>query len=67
SMEWRTVIEQFIALPVTVRTTKTHRRYQIHANNRHPERMRQLANAIAEINSRDIVQGERRLTFELLE
>jgi capsular polysaccharide biosynthesis protein len=67
SMEWRTVIEQFMALPVTVRTTKTSRCYQIHANDRHPERMQQLANAIAEINARNIIQGNRRLSCELLE
>ncbi|MFT5434593.1 MAG: hypothetical protein ACI9OJ_005307 [Myxococcota bacterium] len=49
------------------RFTKTRRCYQIHANDRHPERMRQLANAIAEINAHNINHGNRRLSRELLE
>ena len=33
-MLWRTFIEQLVALPVTVRTTKHRRVYEIQANNR---------------------------------
>jgi hypothetical protein len=66
SMEWRTFIEQVVALPVTVRTTKDKRRCQIHANPRQPALMARLATAIAEVNRRAITQGERALVFELV-
>jgi hypothetical protein len=64
-LEWRTFIEQFVALPVVVRTTKTRRRFQINANPRQPENMARLAEAIREINARKIRQDGRLLVFEL--
>jgi hypothetical protein len=66
-MEWRTFIEQFVALPVTVRTTETRRLYQIHANPRQPERMTQLAEAIRRLNAAHIRRRDRLLAFELVE
>ena len=65
--EWRTFIEALVALPVTVRTTKTRRLFQIHANPRQPALMAQLAEALVEVNGRKIRQGKRLLVFELVE
>jgi len=65
-MQWRTFIEQFVALPVTVRTSKRRRIYEIHANLRQPKRMAQLEAALAKINARGLVQGKRRMEFKLI-
>ncbi len=65
-MEVRTFIEQFVNLPVTVRTTSTAVRYQIHANPRQPHRMVQLRDACNVINDRALLRGKQKLTFELL-
>ena len=65
-MEVRTFIEQFVHLPVTVRTTATAVRYQIHANPRQPQRTAQLRAACDTINDRGIVRAARKLTFEVL-
>ena len=67
AMEWRTFIDQFVPLPVTARTTKQRRLFQIHTNPRQPERMAQLGAALTEINRRQIRQGKRLLVFELLD
>jgi hypothetical protein len=66
TMEWRTFIEQFVMLPVTVRSSRSRVVYQIHANPRQPDRMQQLAAALDEINRRRLRRDERRLVFELL-
>jgi hypothetical protein len=63
--EWRTYIEELVALPVTVRTSKTTRLIQIHKNPRQPERMKQLQAAMAEINRRSLQTGKHKLRFEL--
>ena len=65
--EWRTYIEELVALPVTVRTTKTTRLIQIHANPRQPERMKQLHAAMAEVNRRALQSGKHKLRFELVD
>lgn len=65
-MQWRTLIEQFVALPVTVRTTKHRRVFEIQANSRQPQRMAQLRAAVEEINRRGIKQGKRRLVFDMI-
>jgi hypothetical protein len=67
SMEWRTFIEQLMALPVTVRSTVRRRLYQFHANSRHPALMADLAVAVAEVNRRGLRCDKQRLVFELLE
>lgn len=67
SMEWRTFIEQLVALPVTVRSTVRRRLYQIHANSRHPALMADLAVAVAEVNRRELRCDKQRLVFEVLE
>ena len=64
-MEWRTFIEHFAALPVTVRTTRHKVVFQIHANLRQRSRMAQLEAAVAEINRRRIRRGKQLLVFEL--
>lgn len=64
-IEWRTLIEQFVALPLTVRTTKTRRLYQIHANPRQPDNMVRLAEAVQRINARNIRHDGRLIVFEL--
>ncbi|MFZ5785735.1 MAG: hypothetical protein ACOY3Y_04760 [Acidobacteriota bacterium] len=65
-MQWRTYIEQFVALPVTVRTREHCRVYQIHANRRQPELMARLAAALAEVNRRKIIRADELLVFELV-
>jgi len=65
-MQWRTFIEQFVALPVTVRTREHCRVYQLHANLRQPEQMARLAAALAELNRRKICRDDERLVFELI-
>jgi len=64
-MEWRTFIEHFAALPVTVRTTQHRVVFQIHANLRQRTRMAQLETAVAEVNRRRIRRGKQMLVFEL--
>ncbi|MCP4654602.1 MAG: hypothetical protein GY856_04180 [bacterium] len=66
-MEWRTFIDQLVALPVTVRTTRHIRRYQIHANPRQPTRMDELRAACAEVTRRRIPVDDRRLVFEVVD
>ena len=66
-MQWRTFIEQFVALPVTVRTRGHCRIFQIHANRRQPEQMARLAAALAEMNRRKISRHHQLLVFELLD
>ncbi|MCP4661407.1 MAG: hypothetical protein GY856_38885 [bacterium] len=65
-LEWRTFIEQFVALPVTVRTTNNRRLYQIEPNPRQPENMIYLAKALREVNARRIHRDDRLLVFELV-
>ena len=64
-MAWRTFIEQFVHLPVTVRNSATRREYVLAANPRQPERMEQLERALAEINRRQILLGHQLLVFAL--
>jgi hypothetical protein len=66
-MQWRTFIEQFVTLPVTVRTTKHRCLYEIHGNPRQPQRMAQLRAALDEMNRRHIKRGKQRLVFDLVE
>ena len=65
-MQWRTFIEQFVALPVTVRTSKHRCVYEILANPRQPARMAQLSAALDEMNGRGLRRGERLLVFKLV-
>ena len=65
-MQWRTFIEQFVALPVTVRTSKHRCVYEILANPRQPTRMAQLSAALDEMNGRGLRRGERLLVFKLV-
>lgn len=64
--DYRTYIEQLVALPVTIRTTPERRLFQIHANTRQPERMAQLDIALREINRRHILKDGQLLEFELV-
>jgi len=66
-MEWRTFIELFVYLPVTVRTSSRRILYEIEANPRAPDRMDQLRHACDEINRRKIHRGSRLLEFSLVE
>lgn len=66
AMEWRTFIEHIVALPVTMRTSRTRRVFQIHLNARQPQQKASLQAAVAEVNRRDIRQGKRRLVFEIV-
>ena len=66
-MQWRSLIEAFGALPVTVRTTRSRRVYEIEANPRAPQRMEQLAAALEAMNHRRIMVGKRRLVYRLVD
>jgi hypothetical protein len=65
-MEWRTFIEQYLLLAVTVRTSSRRALYQIEANPRQPERMTQLRAACDAINKRRVHRGKRLLWFEVI-
>ena len=65
AMHWRTFIEQFVGLPVEVRSNKRRCVYVIETNRRQPERMAQLRRAVEEINRRKIRRGKQLLVFEL--
>lgn len=64
-MTWRTYIEQFVALPVTVHVAGGRRVFRIVANPRQPERTAQLRAALVTINQRRLRSGKHLLVFEL--
>lgn len=66
-IEWRTFIEHFVMLPVTVRTSPVRVLYQIHFNPRQPKRMEALRLACDEINRRKIQKKGQLLVFEVIE
>ncbi|MBU0677281.1 MAG: hypothetical protein KJ626_04120 [Verrucomicrobia bacterium] len=66
-MRRRTFIEQYLMLAVTVRTSYNRVLYQIHANERQPQRMAQLRAACDAINKRCIHRDKRLLKFEVIE
>ena len=66
-MEWRTFIELFVYLPVTVKTSRTQITYEIEANPRDQMRIAQLRHACSEINRRKIKRKGKRLRFSVLE
>jgi hypothetical protein len=66
-MEWRTFIEQYLLLPVTVRTSPRRVLYQLHANERQPQRMKQLRAACDAINKRRVHREKRSLWFEVID
>jgi len=66
-MEWRTFIEQYLLLAVTVRTSRQRVLYQIQANERQPKRMAQLRVACDAINKRRVRRGKRLLKFEVID
>jgi hypothetical protein len=66
-MEWRTFIEQFMFLAVTVRTSRRRVLYQIHVDDRQSERTKYLQAACDEINRRRIHRDKRLLKFELID
>ena len=66
TMEWRTFIDQFVSMPVTVRSSARRCLFQIHTNARNPQLMAKVAVAVAEINRRELRRGKQRLVFELL-
>ncbi len=67
AMHWRTFIEQFVGLPVEVRSNKRRCVHVIKANRRQPERMAQLRRAVDEVNRRKIRRGKQVLVFEIEE
>jgi hypothetical protein len=66
-MEWRTFIDNFVSLPVTIRTTRSRVRYQFHANLRALARMRQLQAACEVLNGKKLRRGKARLEFEVVD
>lgn len=66
-MEWRTFIEQYLLLPVTVRTIRQRVLYQIHSNDRQPQRRALLREACNAINRRRVHRGKRLLKFEVID
>jgi hypothetical protein len=65
-MEWRTFIEEFNLLPVTVRSSANRVLHQIHTNPRNPRQMAFLEAACDEINRRNIRRGRRVLRYEVI-
>ena len=65
-MELPTFIEQFVALPVTMRCTSGQCVYEIEANPRQPEHMARLRRAVAEMNRRKLKQGKQLLRFVVI-
>ena len=65
-LQWRSFIEDMVALPVTVTHSQSRCLYQVAANPRQPERTAQLTKAVAEINRRQIRRGEQLLQFEVV-
>ena len=65
AMEWRTFIEKFIPMPVTVRSNKRRCVYELHGNPRDPASMVRLRSAVDELNRRRIKRGKQLLVFEL--
>jgi hypothetical protein len=66
-MEWRTFIELFVYLPVTVKSSSKQIVYQIQANMREPARIAQLQHACKEINRRKIYKKGKLLRFSVTE
>lgn len=64
-MEWRTFIELFVYLPVTVKSSSKQIVYQIEANLREPTRVAQLRHACQEINRRKIYRNGKLLRFSV--
>ena len=65
--DWRTCIEELVALPVTVRKTKTTRLIQINGNPRQPKRMKQLHAAMAGVNRQALQSRKHERRFELVD
>ena len=65
-MELPTFIEQFVALPVTIRCTPGHCVYEIEVNPRQPEHMARLWRAVAEMNRRKLKRGKQLLRFVVI-
>lgn len=66
AMQWRTFIEELVALPVAMLQTGDTCLYRVTANPRQPQEMARLEAALAEINRRQIVRGGRLLEFQLV-
>ena len=64
-MEWRTFIEEFVPMPVTVHSNEVRCVYELHGNPRRPSTMVWLKAAVDELNRRRIKRGEQLLVFEL--
>jgi len=65
-MELRTFIEALVTLPVTVRTSSTRVRYQLHANPRKPQLTARLRDACDTINHRRLKTGKQRIFYEVI-
>ncbi|MEO2237110.1 MAG: hypothetical protein ABGW95_02550, partial [Candidatus Poseidoniia archaeon] len=63
AMEWRTFIEQFVPMAVTVRSNKHRCVYELHGNPRQPSTMAKLRAAVDELNRRRIKRGKQLLVF----
>ena len=66
-IQWRTYIEEIMALAVTVRTSRSRLLYEIHENRRNPAFMEHLRTACAEINRRRLHRDKRLLVFRVVE
>ena len=66
-IEFRTFIEYFVNMPVTVRTYKTEIHYLVEGNPRDPARTDQMRRACAEITRRKIKREGRTLRFDVVD
>ncbi len=62
----RTFIEQFVLIPVTVRTTAQQVTYQFHANLRNPKRTEQLRQACKVLTTKSLRRSGKELVFEVV-
>lgn len=62
----RTFIEQFLLVPVTVRSTAQQVTYQFHANLRNPKRTEQLRQACEVITAKCLRRSGKLLVFEII-
>lgn len=66
-MEWRTFVELFVGLPVTVRTSRHRILYEIGGNPRDPRRTEQLRQACAEVSRRKLRQDGKLIEYRVID
>lgn len=66
-IEFRTFIEYFVNLPVTMVTSDAEILYRVHVSTRNPERAEQVRKACEEVTRRGVRRGGKTLVFQVAE